>query len=76
MLQFVDQFRGCGKAELRPRGEVGETDPVDADVAKDLEVRLSKVCVAMVGGRGKKLESKLAEQADEQLTDGQPARSS
>ncbi|HSP39707.1 MAG TPA: hypothetical protein VLR26_18360 [Frankiaceae bacterium] len=38
-LEVVDQLGGRSRAELRPRGELGQADAIDADVPKDLKVR-------------------------------------
>jgi hypothetical protein len=49
VLQIVHQFGGRGQAQLGPRGELGESYAVDADVAEDLQVRLAEVGIATLG---------------------------
>ena len=61
LLELADELRGRSEAELRLGGEVGQTDTVNADVAKDVQVRLS------LGSRGEQLDSEFAQEAPDEL---------
>jgi hypothetical protein len=71
-LKLADEFRRRSQAELGFGGEVGEADSIDAEVAKDVEVRRAEIRIPMLGSRAKQLDSELAEEASEQLPHRQP----
>ena len=75
LLQFVDEFRAGRETELCPRGEVGEPDAVDADVAPHVQVREANVEELAVCLRvGEQLLAELVKQPAEDLTDGEAVR--
>lgn len=72
LLQLADQLGGRGQAQLRPAGQVGQPDAVDADVAEDVQVRRPYVGVAVLGRGGGQLGPELAQQPYQELADGGP----
>ena len=70
LLEVVDQLRGRGQAQLGSVGQLGEPDSADADVAEDLHVGIADVAVARLGAWSREVESKLAQQPNQQLADG------
>ena len=72
--EIVDEF-GCGRqAQLCPVGKLGEPDAAHPDVAEDLEVRFADIAVPGVGAGSGQVIAELAQQPDQQLSDGQPLR--
>jgi hypothetical protein len=72
VLEFVDEFRASGQAELRFGGEVGQPDAVDADVAPHLEVGEADVEELAVGlCVGEELGPEVVEQPAKELADGE-----
>ena len=67
VLKLAHELRGRSEAELGFGGEVSEANPLDAEVAEDLEVRFAKIRVPMLGSRSKQLDSELSQQAPEEL---------
>jgi hypothetical protein len=70
VLQVGDQVRGSGQAQLRPAGEFGQPDAVNADVAEYLQMRFSRVAVTTLGCTREQLDPELSQQPYEQLADG------
>jgi hypothetical protein len=67
ILKLAHELRGCSKAELGLGRKVSQADPLDAEVAEDLEVRLAQIRVPVLGSRGKQLDSELPQQAPQEL---------
>jgi hypothetical protein len=72
LLQLADQPGGRGEAQLRPGGQIGQPDAIDADVAEDVHVRLPHVGVAVRCSGGEQLDPELAQQPAKELADGEP----
>jgi hypothetical protein len=73
ILQIVDEFGACGKTEVGALRELGQSDPVDPDIAPDRHVREPQPRKAFLAiGLGVQLPTEVVEQADQQLTDGEP----
>ena len=72
ILKLADELRRRSQAELGLGGEVGEADALDPEVAKDVEVRLAQIRISMLPCWGKQLDPELAEEASQELPNGQP----
>ena len=73
ILQIVDELGAGRKAEVGALSELGQPNPVDSDVAPNwhvCETQPGKPFLAI--GLCVQLHPKVVEQADEQLTDGEP----
>ena len=72
VLKLADELRRRSQAELGLGSEVGEADSIDADVAEDVEVRLTQIRIPMLGSWSKQLYAELAEEASQELPHRQP----
>ena len=70
--EIVDELGRRRQAQLCPIRQLGEPDATHSDVAEDLEVGFADVAVSGVGARRAQVVAELAEQPDQQLSDGQP----
>ena len=59
LLQVIDKLRCCGQAELRPGGQGGESDALDAKAPEDLQVRSSNVAIPALAGWSEELSAEL-----------------
>lgn len=72
VLQFVEEFGAGRQTQLGPRGEVGEPDPVNPDVAPHVQVRepnIEEVAVCLCVSE--QLAAELMQQPDEYLADSE-----
>ncbi len=70
--EVVDELRGGGQAQLRAVCQLGQPNAAHPDVAEDLEVRFADIAVSGVGPRCGQVIAELAQQPDQQLSDGLP----
>jgi hypothetical protein len=71
-LQLIDEFGGRREAQLRVACEMGQPDSADPDIAENMQVRFPDICVTTVLGGREQVSPECCQQADQQLTDGQP----
>ena len=69
-LEFVDQLRAGGEAEVGAVGEFGESDAVDAEVAPDLQMREAKTWEQFLAlWFAEEFRAEAVHKPDEKLTD-------
>ena len=70
--EIVDELGRRRQAQLCTVRQLGEPDSAHPNVSEDLEVGFADVPVSGVGARCGQVVAELAQQPDQQLSDGQP----
>jgi hypothetical protein len=71
-LQLIHEFGRRRQAQLSVSGKTSEPNPLNSDVAKNMQMRLADIPVTAILRSREQVAPKRRKQANQQLTDGKP----